>query len=652
VRRIAAGDFRVRQPLADTYRALILGPAMSDAAIDAFLARLTRAGADDLRLGALVFTGRVASQLAEYRRLATASGDPWFAAIAEQETAAAEMARGDFAAAERRLRTAITVAQRERLAYRVLLLRDKLVQLHKAVHQLAQAAEEARVEYHEAIAAGEGVIEMNTLTELAALNQDRYANELTGAYLAEQLERTQTTDATGPSPLDEDHACATRQYAYQSLAILAVDAADPDRARALLARAITCSNDSGTKLMLQRALVAAEIYRLGHRDRDAELARKSLAALRFAALSPAEQAMIELIEGDLVLDVERGASERHLRDAITRADHHTDDANLNAKARAYGFSLLALSAGHVGDFARVIDLLAEALEVERPARCAMAIARYDERVVVAFADARGETGGQYMANRSPADPDVRALVPAPVVERLRACDRVSVLARAPVLGAGRLLPPDLAWSYRLTGSTSSGARPAATEAHRLAVANPEVPSDLKLPPLGPYPEEPGSADVVLRGADATPTRVLLAMRNASVIEFHTHGFIGNDVSETSYLVLSPELDRQYALTAADVAQVKLDAAPLVILGACYAASSSRSLEGGMGLAEAFLRSGARAVVASPDAIPDLDAPAFFAAIREQITRGVDPAIALRNERVRRLATSHDDAWVSGVVVFE
>ncbi|HEX2686192.1 MAG TPA: CHAT domain-containing protein, partial [Kofleriaceae bacterium] len=645
-------------------RALILGPAMSDAAIDAFLARLTRAGADDLRLGALVRTGRVASQLAEYRRLATASGDPWFAAIAEQETAAAEMARGDVAAAERRLRAAIAVAERERLAYRVLLLRDQLVQLHKAVHHLTQAAEEARVEYHEAIAAGEGVIEMNALADLIAVNQNRYANDLATAYLTEQLERAQTTDAVGPSPFDEAHDCATRQYAYQSLANLALQLPDPDRARDWLARAPTCNKDFATDLMFQRALVAAELYRLAHREGDAELARRSLATLGPAALSPGEQAMVELIQGNLTLDVDREASERHLRDAITKADHHTDAANLNVKARAYGFSLLAVSAGRAGDFARVIDLLAEALEVGRPARCAMAIARYEERAVVAFADAQGETGGQYMANRSPADHDVQALVPAPVVERLRACDRVSVLARAPVLGAGRLLPPDLAWSYLIrgpdtgpgtgpqTGSISTGARPATTGVRQLVVANPEVPSDLKLPRLGPYPEELDRAGEVLRGVDATPTRVLLAMRDAQVIEFHTHGFIGNDVSEASYLVLSPELDRQYSLTAAEVLQVRLEATPLVILGACYAASSSRSLEGGMGLAEAFLRSGARAVIASPDAIQDLGAPAFFAAVRDRVVRGIDPAIALRDERVRRLAVSHDDAWVAGVVVFE
>src|ERR1041384_7564898 len=133
------------------------------------------------------------------------------------------------------------------------------------------------------------------------------------------------------------------------------------------------------------------------------------------------------------------------------------------------------------------------------------------------------------------------------------------------------------------------------------------------------------------------------MRDASVIELHTHGFIANDVSEASDLVLSPEVDGHYAMTARDVAQVKLDASPLVILGACHAATSSRSIEGGMGLAEAFLRSGARAVVASPDAVPDLGAQTFFAAVRDRVTHGADAAIAVRDERARLLAASPNNA---------
>jgi len=217
----------------------------------------------------------------------------------------------------------------------------------------------------------------------------------------------------------------------------------------------------------------------------------------------------------------------------------------------------------------------------------------------------------------------------------------------------RLLPPDIAWSYTLAGSLTPG-RPSDTgNIHRLVVTNPEPPPDLNLPTLSPYPDDAGDADaLILRREAATPTRVLQTMAGASVIEFHTHGFIANDVDETSYLVLSPELGRQYALTAPDIAKVKLQAAPLVILGACHAAMSSRSLEGGMGLPEAFLRSGARAVIASPDTIQDRSAYVFFAAVRNRVLAGIDPARAVRDERVNRLKLMPEDSWVSGVVVFE
>ncbi len=58
------------------------------------------------------------------------------------------------------------------------------------------------------------------------------------------------------------------------------------------------------------------------------------------------------------------------------------------------------------------------------------------------------------------------------------------------------------------------------------------------------------------------------------------------------------------------------------------------------------------MIASPDAVQDLEAHDFFAAVRAQIRRGVDPAIAVRDERQRRIAAGHGDGWVTGVVVFE
>jgi len=660
VQRVAAADFRVRKPLADTYRELALqrlapgAPGAPDV-IEPFLARLARTpGVDDLQLGALVHARAIAARLDDYQRLAAATRDPWYAAIAMGEAARAKIARGELAGAERDLREAIAFAQRERVVYRGLALADQLIAIHKQARQLALVARETQAQFRDAIAAGEWIYETNALKDLASVNHNRYANGLARAYLSELLERAQPSAASGPVEFDERTDCPTREYALQTLANIALQELDAARGRALVDSVPACATNPkpivAAQLNLQRAMVRAELFHLEHRDDDVRLARDGIAAARAVpGIPPGMLALLQHIEGALAIDVDRAAGRRALRDAIAAAARNTDE--FSVKARDYSYSLLALDAGAASEFADVLGLVAETLGVPRPDRCAVATAVQGQRSVVAFADARGQTGGQLVANRKTSDVDVRALVPAAVVERLRGCERVSVLARAPVLGAGRLLPSDIAWSYVL--ERSSSVPPAAAPGKRLVVANPLAPPDLNLPPLGPAPDEPaGPGSTTLRGAEATPTRVLLEMRDASVIEFHTHGVIANDVSETSYLVLSPESDRQYAMTPNDVEPVKLSAAPLVILGACHAATSARSLEGGIGLAEAFLRAGARAVVASPDAIQDLGAHAFFDAVREKVTRGTDPAVAVRDERVRRLAASPDNAWVAGVVVFE
>jgi hypothetical protein len=657
VQRIADSDFAARRPLADRYRELALGRSTLGAT-DALLDQLARSGATgaDIWLGAMVHAGRVAQQLDDYRRLAAAAGDPWFTVIAEQTAAAGEIARHDTAAGEHRLREALALARRERLAYRAIRVESDLVAMEKAALDLTRAAADARDAYRDAVRAGEWVLEMGALADLASIHQNRYAYSLARAYLAELAERAEAGLGTG----DNAYAaveCERRLYAYGSLAHLSLlqPAPDPARARAELARAPTCDAAATPSLaatILRNALVRTELYRVAHRPDDARLARDSLAAVRDvpAATLPGKDAFLAYIDGELTIADDPAAGRRLLRDAIARAGQDRDE--FSVKARAHSFALLALEDGRGAAFDRVTAVMAEALNVHAPRRCALAIAADGARQVVAFTDAQGATGGAYAARR-PGALDVAHLVPPDVIARLRDCDRIAVLARAPVLGAGRLLPPELAWSYLLGDrEPPPPLAPAAANPHRLVVANPQTPPELGLPALGPYPEEPGAGITVLRGPDATPSRVLLAMQDASVIELHTHGFLADDVFEASHLVLSPELDQHYALTAGDVAHVRLAASPLVILGACHAATSSRVLEGGMGLPEAFLRAGARAVIASPDAVQDLGAHEFFAAIRDRVARGQDPAAALRDERMHQLAASHDDTWVSGVVVFQ
>ncbi|HET9627185.1 MAG TPA: CHAT domain-containing protein, partial [Kofleriaceae bacterium] len=414
-----------------------------------------------------------------------------------------------------------------------------------------------------------------------------------------------------------------------------------------LARAPACDADPATQRAraVQTALVRTELARLGGRDDDRARAEAALAAVRDAPdLSDAQRSLIAYIEGDLVIGRDRAAGERWLREAIARTAQPPDDLGYLVRTRAYSFALLALTAGRAGDFAGVLRVVGEQLAVP-VAACTVAIAVQDRQSVVALADDHGAVTGAYVAHHDrPVDP--AALVAPALADHLRACGRVRVLAGAPVLGAARVLPPSIAWSFALPHTAPPTPTPAPGPA--LVVADPEPPAELQLPPLAPYPDPPARDRQILRGADATPGRVLAAMRDAAVIEFHTHGFIANDVSEASYLALTPGLDHQYALTARDVAGAALTRAPLVILGACHAATSSRSLEGGTGLAEAFLRAGARAVIASPDAVRDREGHAVFARVRDRVAAGDDPAVAVRDAR---LAARGDD-WVASVVVFE
>jgi CHAT domain-containing protein len=141
------------------------------------------------------------------------------------------------------------------------------------------------------------------------------------------------------------------------------------------------------------------------------------------------------------------------------------------------------------------------------------------------------------------------------------------------------------------------------------------------------------------------------MRDASVIELHTHGFVDRGLSDASYLALSPDGEGRYALTAADVEASQLRGAPLVILAACHAAASAPFPDEGVGLPLAFVRAGARAVVASPAAVDDASAGSFFAAVRARIVGGASPPAAVRDERTRRLGSTTSD-WTSDVIVYE
>ena len=125
----------------------------------------------------------------------------------------------------------------------------------------------------------------------------------------------------------------------------------------------------------------------------------------------------------------------------------------------------------------------------------------------------------------------------------------------------------------------------------------------------------------LLGKDATKQAVLERMHSVSLIHFAAHGY--DERGEIALSPISPcgtphEVD--YLLTMAEISQVRLTA-KLVVLSCCHSASGQVRAEGVVGIARAFLASGARAVLAALWAVEDKATMQFMNRFYEHLVRG-------------------------------
>jgi hypothetical protein len=124
------------------------------------------------------------------------------------------------------------------------------------------------------------------------------------------------------------------------------------------------------------------------------------------------------------------------------------------------------------------------------------------------------------------------------------------------------------------------------------------------------------------------------------------------VSDASLVVLAPDVDGRYALTADRVRRARLTRAPVVLLATCGAARSAPYLHEPSGLPVAGIDAGASVVLAATTDIPDT-AGAFFEEVRELIRGNARPSAALRDARARWLKEHPGDAWwLTHVLLFE
>lgn len=635
VRRVAEADFSQRAPLAREYAALARDNFKKEEPRQVRLREaLLASREDDLLLGTLFQMRPVERHLALFEAKAIASGDPWFQLLAAQERAAAERAAGGWSLATQRLLEARRSCPERGLAYRCISLDRDLSGLYIQLHRFESAAEHARAGLRQARDHGEWFLERDLLWQLAQMARFVSDAPLARARYAELLER------------DRGDADTVRRV-HQHLADIEWNELRLDEAR----RQIDAALATGRPLSLSGAFTLSDIARLRSAPEDE---RHLTRALEDAAprLNRGERAQATHVLGRFFIERDAARGRTLLWRSIEEAESPGLEEDPPARrARAYSFTSLLMEAGRRGDFEEALRLLTRERRQELPRQCLLAATVDSERTLLLARNASGELVGRYEDTRRQRLPGrLDKLVPELLLEHLRSCERVDVLARPPLHGRAELLPPGVAWSY-LTRTTPPVGVGTSVKTH-LVVSDVELPSGSPFERLGPWPLAFGADEkqVILSGVRATPSNVLEEMRRATEIDLATHGVI-NDRSNTSYLLLAAEKSGS-ELGAPRVRSTPLRGAPFVVLAACHAAYTTYALHEPLSLPAAFIEAGARGVLAATEEIPYPDAAVFFNAVRERMRSGVPPAIALREERMQWLRKGREAEWVTSVLLFE
>ena len=632
IRWAEARDFRRRAPLAQRYLKLYRTHHV-EGGLPAYLEEVRRAGERDLYMGALVREQKVREFLAPFEAFATQLQDPWFLLLAEHEKALAAMARGELLQAEQLLLRAVARCRAQPLGYRCIPIESTLGDLYRQLHRIPESNRHvmaARTAYR-------GDERWGDTPLLLLLGQNaRYLGDgaLARAYLEEALVR---------NPDD----CAILHFVRTNDAVALLHDFSMKDARARMDEALSCKG----RLSLAGAKALADLGRLSPDAAQEQRLLEGLDARRGEGkLAPGEQALATYIEGSLYVERDRARGEALLHRAIAEAQR-LPSYNVDArKARAYSYTSLLFAAGRAGEYEQALALFGEEAGGTLPGRCLLTATVEDERTLVIVKGADGHLRGHHDVSRTtPLGDALEGLVPAALVALLHACEQVDVVARPPLHGRAGLLPADMAWAYYVPRPPPSKV-PALDPGRRLVIADVVAPPTLELPALGSWQGTADARTTLLSGTRATPSRVLEAMTDVTEIEVHAHGLVNPNVSEASLLVLSPEADGRYALTAGEVKSRQLRGQPLVILAACRAAQGAPWTYASFSLPVAFIDAGASAVLAATVDIPDAEAEPFFDAVKERVRQGQSASTALRDVRMTWLVRN-PESWVRYVLVF-
>ncbi|QSQ19908.1 CHAT domain-containing protein [Pyxidicoccus parkwayensis] len=635
VHRVAAADFTRRAPLARSYAALSRElPSREDHAN--FLKALRQSSEEDILLGSLLTPYTSARELDLFSAMARDARDSWFPLLAAETRAKRDLSEGHPKQALKALQDAGKLCPARGLEYRCLSMELLFADLYRQRHMVDDALDHAERGWKQARATNEWRMEEDLLWLLAQLARVVNDGSLTRAYLGEYLERGQG---------DPD----AQRRAHQDLANMAFQELRVDEAR----REIDAALATGLPLSSSGAFVLADISRLKRAPGDEVHLNRALETAR-SRLGTGEHAVATHVLGRFFLEQDPERGRALLWHAIEEAEapELKEDAAAR-RARAYSYTSLLHDAGRRGDFKAALDLFAKERGTRLPGQCLLAVTADSERTLLLVLSPSGELLGRFdESRRQPLPPRLEGLVPENLLAALRECSRVEVLARPPLHGRAGLLPPGMAWSY-LTRTAPPAVQRTGPAVH-LVVSGVALPPGSTLKRLNTWTPSfgPDEQPITLSEMEATPSRVLDAMRDATEIDLVAHGVI-NGTSDSSYLMLAPgPEDPEPELSVPQVRHASLRGAPFVVLAACHAAHTTYSLDTPFSLPAAFIDAGARGVLAATVEIPDLEAAAFFNAVRERIRSGAPPALALRDERMKWREQQRGASWLDNVLLFE
>ncbi|WP_224365668.1 CHAT domain-containing protein [Hyalangium versicolor] len=644
---VAAREFKKRAPLAQQYKtlwkAIRQGTGMTPQ-LQQTAAALLSCQEDDLAIGAAILLPQERQSLQVLEERVAKLRDPWFDVMLGQRRAAAARAQGDLRGAQRALTQALDFCAKGTIPYRCMDAEFDMAIIQSSLSELDVAQTHAEKGLTLAFGFnehGKGLQLIELIAQIAKLRNDV---PVARAYLEEAVQR-----ARDDKP--------SQHHIHQTLMNLALQELDFASARQELNLALA----TGEPLTLAGAMDLADIAR--HLpDAGDEAAFLRAMEVHRANASPGQQALWQHALGRFYLALQRESGRTSLQDTLRDMQKRSPqelelDQDLQ-RALAGSYHELILDQGRLQDFPAALELFAQEQGFSTPARCAVALTEERERSLLIVRGASGETWGRFEGNRSQRLPqDMTGILPGEALAMLRGCTQIEVITRPPLYDRRNVLPPEMAWSYHMRAVTL---QPDSGPGQHLIV------SDVKYQQVEGQKREQlrwtpasgvGQKRIFLQGWDATPTRVLQAMVDATEIDLVTHGDKAQ-ASNSSFLVLAPEPTGEDRLTVARLRQMaNLKRAPFVVIAACEGGHTSPISHEAVSIPAMLLRKGARGVLAATVVLNDTAVNTVVNAVREEMYQGKPPAIALRDVRQRWLAEHKDpeaseDKWIDHILLFE